>query len=1111
MILFTEFYKDNKDVQIKKLETNLNNQFIKKVVVFVDDLTQNLIYHPKAMKINRKISSLFDKVKFANTFVNSEICIISNEQFDNSVANLIGYDLKNKLLVIENKTQVFRSSSDIGKIFRNIENNDKIFTPNVTQPTQQLETKFPTEKIKKLDILIVSVNYTDFLSITLKENIKFIDKSYFHVVTSSFDLECQNLCSELDIDCIITDAFYQNGDPFNKGRAINYAISKLIEPDWILLLDADIILRGPLNLDLLEKDSLYSAKRTLIKTYGDYMNRNEVKLPKEDFLGFGYFQLFNYNSKNVDQNMIYSEVSKNASRSDVIFKKRFSRILDIGVEVYHLGETRKNWNGRVTGQFISLDNSFKLNKTNFTIAVVYYNPYNDKNIKNNFYKFLDQFEFCKDSIFVAYVDYGQDELVLPFRNIKVKGDVNRVFWAKEILLNKILEFVETDYFIWIDADIIFDNFDWLNELDLYLPENTFCQLFSKVKYLDDKNNIESEKSSLISELIKQRTESNFNKVLSKGFSPGIGWVTRTEYLKSIKFFEKMIVGGGDTIFLIGILKFKYSNFLLQIQKINESLYNKIIDWMDSFGAYNVNFINQSVNHLWHGKISNRKYSERNLLLSEDTDAKSINDYFKQRVCVYEPLVTVIIVNFNCADYIDRAIKSVLNQTYKNFELLIIDNDSSDDSLDRITKYSKDKRVSVYRVDSNPGPYWSKNSLIMRCNGEFITMLDSDDYDDSRKLESQINTFNQNKDISMVSCSYQRENEKPSFGWPSMMWKKSVFDDIGYYDSIKFGADSEFFERFINFYGKHKTIHINEVLQFGTRRENGLTSIVPEKSNIRKKYIEKYKDWHSRAEKLYVDFSNKKRHFDVDERMIIDCKVDLYNIKKIESESSILPVIMCVWKRIDGFRNIINQLNSQTFKNFKLFIWNNNPDLIYEFESILMDVNFNYEMYNSDKNIGGFGRFYFASKIRRRPNLIDHCVFIDDDQTFGDEALQVLYDEREDYTIKSQWGWKFSGCDYYRDRVLAKPGEEIHYAGTGGMIVDMRVFEDERLFDCPQDYWFVEDLWLSYFANKFHNYSLIKSAVKIKNGDDTHSLYKVVKDLKTPMLVDLIQNRNWQII
>lgn len=474
------------------------------------------------------------------------------------------------------------------------------------------------------------------------------------------------------------------------------------------------------------------------------------------------------------------------------------------------------------------------------------------------------------------------------------------------------------------------------------------------------------------------------------------------------------------------------------------------------------------------------------------------------------LVSVIIVNYNCGNYIERAIESVLNQTYKNIELIIVDDNSNDNSIDVIKKYLKDDRISLYKSNTNMGPYWAKNTAIQKCNGDFITMLDADDYDVETKIEEQVNAMAKN--INLVTCLNKRHNEEPCFGYPSMMWRKNVFEKIGYYDYIRFGADSEFFDRYLKVFGKKTTKHIKKVLQIGTRRENSLTSIVPEKSNIRKEYVKQYTNWHnsSQTNDLYIDFPLKNRKFTIPSQMEINKIISFHNISKINPEKGVLPVIMCVWKRVEGFEKIIDQLNNQNYKNFKLFVWNNNTAFKNEFENILKKSNFEYEIIHSEENIGGFGRFYYAKKIRRKPGLMDYCVFIDDDQTFGSDLLSTFVNEMEPKTIKAQWGWRFDGLDYYRNRVNVQPGEVINYGGTGGMVADMSVFEDENLYSCKKEYWFVEDLWLSYFANSIHKYKLIKSSAKVKNGDDEHSLYKRVLDVKTPMLNYLVNDLEWEI-
>lgn len=483
-------------------------------------------------------------------------------------------------------------------------------------------------------------------------------------------------------------------------------------------------------------------------------------------------------------------------------------------------------------------------------------------------------------------------------------------------------------------------------------------------------------------------------------------------------------------------------------------------------------------------------------------------------------VSVIMTNFNCEKFLARAIKSVLSQTHSNLELLIVDDASTDDSLKVINEFAQaDSRIRVFKNRSQRGTYWAKNSVLRKTTGSYITMIDSDDYDLPTRLEKQLAEFT-SPEVVCVTCLNDRKvsefsdvSERVSIGYPSMMFRYEVFEKLGYYDTVRFGADSEFYERAKLEFGPRRFRRVSEVLQICPRRTNGLTGVIPEMSQPRLEYVNNYTKWHQSTSQRYLEFPQKTRKFPIPNRSIVEY-ADLSNSIVINSKSTqTLPVIMCVWKRVDGFLNTVNQLNAQRFKNFKLFVWNNNPDLSSRFLAILKNANFEYEFHESSENIGGFARFEYARKLRRNPGLMDHCVFIDDDQEFGPELLSTFVTEAKPNTILSQWGWEFTKLAYYGNdaRRQRLPGETIHYAGTGGMVVDMRVFDSEGLFDCPKEYWFVEDLWLSFYANHSLGFNLLKSAAVMKNGDDIHSLYRVVKDVKSPMLIDLVTNYGWAIL
>ncbi len=104
----------------------------------------------------------------------------------------------------------------------------------------------------------------------------------------------------------------------------------------------------------------------------------------------------------------------------------------------------------------------------------------------------------------------------------------------------------------------------------------------------------------------------------------------------------------------------------------------------------------------------------------------------------------------------ESIESVISQTYSNWELLIINDLSSDDTLDIITDYSKsDKRIKIFNTDKSLGkPFYPRNLGIENANGRYIAFLDSDDIWFPTKLEHQIPLFEQ-ADVAIAFSYYKK--------------------------------------------------------------------------------------------------------------------------------------------------------------------------------------------------------------------------------------------------------------------------------------------------------------------------------------------------------------------
>ncbi len=113
-----------------------------------------------------------------------------------------------------------------------------------------------------------------------------------------------------------------------------------------------------------------------------------------------------------------------------------------------------------------------------------------------------------------------------------------------------------------------------------------------------------------------------------------------------------------------------------------------------------------------------------------------------------PLLSIIIPTYNAEKFISQAIQSILDQTYNNFELIII-NDGSTDKTKIIIESFNDKRIRYFENEKNSGIVFSRNKGLKLAQGEYIGMLDADDIAYPEKFEEQINFLEQNKDFGML--------------------------------------------------------------------------------------------------------------------------------------------------------------------------------------------------------------------------------------------------------------------------------------------------------------------------------------------------------------------------
>lgn len=181
------------------------------------------------------------------------------------------------------------------------------------------------------------------------------------------------------------------------------------------------------------------------------------------------------------------------------------------------------------------------------------------------------------------------------------------------------------------------------------------------------------------------------------------------------------------------------------------------------------------------------------------------------------LVSVIIPTYNRADVITRCVNSVLNQTYKNIEIIIIDDGSIDNTREVILQYNKNIQ---YHYQHNSGVSKARNIGASYAKGKYLAFIDSDDEWNSMKIELQVDEFLCSKDIALVYCESQYISldgvakstnadklelnqtytfldvfKNPYFGMPNVVVLKKAFDRVNGFDtSLQTAEDIDLFLR-----------------------------------------------------------------------------------------------------------------------------------------------------------------------------------------------------------------------------------------------------------------------------------------------------------------------------
>ncbi len=239
-----------------------------------------------------------------------------------------------------------------------------------------------------------------------------------------------------------------------------------------------------------------------------------------------------------------------------------------------------------------------------------------------------------------------------------------------------------------------------------------------------------------------------------------------------------------------------------------------------------------------------------------------------------PRVSIVISCYNCAKFLPECLESIINQTMQEWELLLIDDGSTDGTRSIIEKYAQmDERIRPFYSQENKGPYFRRNFGIEHANSDFIVVQDADDIMCPSKLQMLYNEITKDDQIGIVGSFYYKfleefegfeysekcelalsheeimrtERSRWDFCWHgSAIIRKSLFNAIGLYDENPFGSDSVWLAKTAEYAYYDSNVKFKNIPEFLTLRRvhaDSQTGILPtfDPRSRRVKYVSYWQD------------------------------------------------------------------------------------------------------------------------------------------------------------------------------------------------------------------------------------------------------------------------------
>lgn len=265
----------------------------------------------------------------------------------------------------------------------------------------------------------------------------------------------------------------------------------------------------------------------------------------------------------------------------------------------------------------------------------------------------------------------------------------------------------------------------------------------------------------------------------------------------------------------------------------------------------------------------------------------------RNIALTKDTVSVIVPTYNAEVTIATALRGLTQQSWPHLEILVVDDASTDATVAVVKQWQKkDARIRLLEQPINQGAYKTRNIGLQHSIGQYITVHDSDDWSHPQKIALQVQPLLQKTACKATVSHWIRVSDDLIFGswsapegWDStihrnvssLLMRREVFEQLGYWDSVVCSADTEYYYRILTAYGKEsiQEVQTGIPLAFGRVRENSLTQrsethIFSIFSGLRHDYRKAYENWHRECntiQALYMERLPDQRPFQVSRKMI----------------------------------------------------------------------------------------------------------------------------------------------------------------------------------------------------------------------------------------------------